>query len=94
MGDEGEARAPSLRGRAALAVGLTVAFYALAIVIGGGLIAAPIVLFATSGNGNIWVAVAMIGAGLAVLRAIVPERDRFEAPGPPLRREEHPRAAR
>ena len=82
---------PSLRSRALLAVTLTVGFYALALAISLGLIAAPIVLFAVSGRGNIWIALALIGAGIAILRAIVPPRDRFEPPGPELRPAEHPR---
>ncbi|HYZ28116.1 MAG TPA: M48 family metallopeptidase, partial [Thermoleophilaceae bacterium] len=82
---------PSLRSRALVAVALTIGFYTLALVIAVGLIAAPIALFATSGRGNIWVAAALIGAGIAILRAIIPPRDRFEPPGPELRPAEHPR---
>lgn len=81
----------SLRSRAALAVALTVAFYLLAIGVGVGLIAVPIAVWAATGRGNIWVTAAMVGAGAAVLRAIVPERPRFAPPGPELRRDEQPR---
>lgn len=84
------AAAPSLRARAALAVALTVAFYVLALAIAGALIATPIAVFATTGSGNVWVALAMIGAGAAILRAIAPERDRFAAPGPALTAQEQP----
>lgn len=80
----GESAGPSLAARAALAVLLTVVFYALALAVGVGLIAAPIVLYATAGMGNIWVALAMFGAGFVVLRAIVPTRGRFEPPDPEL----------
>jgi Zn-dependent protease with chaperone function len=82
---------PSLRGRALLAVALTVAFYAMALAIGLGLIAAPIALWASEGRGNVWITIGMIGAGLAILRAIVPERARFEPPGPELTRDRHPK---
>jgi Zn-dependent protease with chaperone function len=83
--------APSLRRRALLAVALTVTFYVLAIAIAVALIAGPIALWASSGTGNIWVTIAAAGAGLAILRAIIPERDRFEPSGPQLRREDQPR---
>ncbi len=76
----------SLRTRALLAVALTVTFYVLAIGVALALIIAPIALWASSGRGNIWVTLAMVGAGAAILRAIVPERDRFDPPGPELRR--------
>ena len=85
------AAAPSMRSRALLAVGLTVTFYLLAIVIALALIALPIAVWAAEGRGNIWVTIAMVGTGLAILRAIVPERARFEPPGPELTREAHPR---
>lgn len=81
---------PSLRRRALLAIALTATFYLLAIAVALGLIVAPVALWISSGRGNIWVALAMVGAGLAILRAIIPERDRFDPPGPELRREEHP----
>jgi Zn-dependent protease with chaperone function len=85
------AAAPSLRARAALAVALTVAFYVLSLTIAVGLIATPVAVFASSGRGNVWVAAAMIGAGVAILRGIVPERGRFSPPGPALTAHDHPR---
>ncbi|MEJ7891045.1 MAG: M48 family metallopeptidase [Solirubrobacteraceae bacterium] len=81
----------SLRSRIALAIALTVAFYTLAVAIALGLIVLPIVVWAAEGRGNIWVAIALIGAGIAILRAIVPERARFAAPGPELGRDAQPR---
>lgn len=87
----GPERGLSLRSRAALAVALTVTFYLLAVIIALGLIVTPIALWASSGHGNLWVTVAMVGAGATILRAIVPERDRFEPPGPELSPEEQPR---
>lgn len=81
---------PSLRGRILLAVALTVAFYTLALVIAAGLIAGPIVLWTSSGHGNLWLTVACVGAGVAILRSIVPERARFEPPGPELTPDDQP----
>lgn len=86
-----DSSAPSLRSRAVLAIALTAAFYLLALVVAIGLIVTPIALWVSSGRGNIWVAAAMVGAGASILRAIVPERNRWEPPGPELRREEQPR---
>ncbi len=80
----------SLSSRIALAVALTAVFYVLAVSIALGLIVTPIALWASSGRGNVWVTIAMVGAGLSILRAIVPERARFDPPGPVLRREDHP----
>lgn len=86
-----ESSAPSLRNRALLAIALTVAFYLLALGVALTLIVTPVAVWWLNGQGNIWVTLAMIGAGAAILRAIVPERDRFEPPGPELRRDEQPR---
>ena len=83
----------SLRTRALLAVVLTVCFYGLAISIGVGLIAFPIWWLASGNTGNIWIALALVGAGLAILRAIVPPRDSFDPPGPQLRPVDHPELA-
>lgn len=87
----GAASGPSLRGRIALAVALTVSFYALALTVALALIAAPVILFASTGHANLFLTIGSIAAGLAVLRAIVPARDRFAAPGPGLGRDRHPR---
>jgi Zn-dependent protease with chaperone function len=85
------ASGPSLRNRALLAIALTVTFYLLAVAIALGLIVAPIAVWEVSHHGNIWIAIAMIGAGVAILRAIVPPRDEYEPPGPELRPADHPK---
>jgi len=54
-------------------------------------LAGPIALWASSGRGNLWATVAMVGAGVAIMRAIVPKRERFEPPGPELNRTAQPR---
>lgn len=88
--DAHESPARSLRGRAALAVALTVAFYGLAIVVAVGLIAGPLALEVSAGRGNIWLTIACIAAGLTILRAIIPPRNTFTPPGPELTRAEQP----
>ncbi|WP_170179018.1 M48 family metallopeptidase [Solirubrobacter pauli] len=52
----------------------------LALVIGVGLIAAPIIGWA-NGTGNIWLTITAIFLGGSILYAIVPRRSRFEPPG-------------
>jgi Zn-dependent protease with chaperone function len=84
-------RGRSLRGRALLAVGLTVAFYLLAVGIALVLIVAPAAVWEQTHVGNVWFAIAMAAAGVSILRAIVPPRFSFEPPGPQLTREAQPR---
>ena len=55
------AAGPSLAGRFAAAIALTIGFYVLALVIGVGLLAAPILAWALNGAGNLWVTIT--GAG-------------------------------
>ncbi|MBL8694743.1 MAG: M48 family metallopeptidase [Planctomycetes bacterium] len=82
---------PSLTGRICLALGLTVLFYALAL----GIVAfcAAVViddLFLTR-RLRIRADIALAMAGGAILWALVPRKDTFEAPGPKLKIEDHPR---
>lgn len=83
------AAGPSLAGRFAAAIALTIGFYVLALVIGVGLIAAPIIGWA-NGTGNIWLTITAIFLGGSILYAIVPRRLKFEAPGIKATREEQP----
>src|SRR3954454_1134950 len=71
---------PSLKGRIAAAIALTVAFYLLALVIGLGLISLPI-LGAMGGWFNLWVTITALFLGGSILWAIVPRRNRFHPPG-------------
>src|SRR3954451_5328717 len=71
---------PSLAGRIAAAVALTVAFYLLALVIGLGLIGI-VVLEVTNGWVNLWLTITALFLGGSILLAIVPRRNRFEPPG-------------
>jgi Zn-dependent protease with chaperone function len=86
-----ETKSPSLAGRAAAAVALTVGFYTLALGVAGALIAFPILGMATEDVPfNIWLAAFCIVTGLTILRAIAPRRERFEPPGPELTRDGQP----
>ena len=83
------AAGPSLAGRFAAAIALTIGFYVLALVIGVGLIAAPIIGWA-NGAGNIWLTITALFLGSSILWAIVPRRLKFEAPGLKVTETEQP----
>ncbi|MDA0184246.1 M48 family metalloprotease [Solirubrobacter phytolaccae] len=74
------AAGPSLAGRIAAAIALTIAFYVLALVIGVGLIAGPIIGWA-NGTGNIFLTITAFFLGGSILYAIVPRRSQFVPPG-------------
>jgi heat shock protein HtpX len=83
--------ARSLAGRAAAAVLLMVGFYALALAIIATLVAIPLAELEYA-NRLHFKLVAFCAVGVyAILRGIIPRRDRFDPPGPTLTREEHPR---
>lgn len=81
---------PSLAGRAAAALTLTVAFYGLAIVSALALFAVPAMEVMLSDRLHIKLAVACVVGGFAILAAVAPRLDRFDAPGPRLTPEEQP----
>jgi heat shock protein HtpX len=88
-------RGPSLFWRTALAVALTVGFYALALAIAGALIALPVVGLVDDGVPfNVWLAIFMVVTGVTILRAIVPRRHRFEPPGPEIAEADQPELVR
>ncbi|HKT61348.1 MAG TPA: M48 family metallopeptidase [Gemmatimonadales bacterium] len=82
---------PSVAGRALLAVALLIGFYLLAVAVVCLLLAMPYLEYRLVGRveGRLG-AFALMGA-VAILWALLPRRDRFEAPGPTLREEDHPR---
>jgi Zn-dependent protease with chaperone function len=82
---------PSLRTRFAVAIALTVAFYALALAVGIGMIALPIYLWVVEEAGNVWLTIFLVATGFTILRAIVPRRLHFEAPGPRVEPGEQPK---
>jgi heat shock protein HtpX len=82
--------APSLVGRAAAAVLLMVGFYAFALTIVGTLVAILVLEVVYAERLEPHIAFFSLVGALAVLRGIIPRRDRFQPPGPELTREQHP----
>jgi uncharacterized RDD family membrane protein YckC len=70
------------RKRTFLAIGLTAAFYLLAITIAAAMVGIPIGIWASGGHFSIWLSCLMIAAGFAILRTIISARSRFTAPSP------------
>ena len=83
--------APSLARRAAIAIVLMVGFYALAAGMAFALAWIPYAALAFGHRFNFRLAFFCLGGAYLILRAIVPSRDRFEAPGPRLQPERQPR---
>jgi heat shock protein HtpX len=87
----GSVGGPSLKGRFAAAIALTIAFYTLALVIAAGLLAAAILPWVFDGHNNLWVTVTGVLLGGSILWAIVPRRLPFTAPGVRLEPDGQPR---
>src|SRR5215218_9367672 len=85
-----ERKAPSYVGRAVLAAGLTVAFYALSLVIVAALIGVPVWVVVNGHRFPIFIGLAMVVTGLGILHAIIPRRQRFHAPGPQVTATDEP----
>jgi heat shock protein HtpX len=79
----------SFRRRVAGAAAMLVGFYVFAGLVAVGLFGVVAAMWA-SGHGNLWIAVACIGSGFAILRGLVPRRAKFEDPGPRLEPEAEP----
>jgi heat shock protein HtpX len=90
-GGRGPVSGPSLKGRFAAAIVLTIAFYTLALAIAAGLLAAAILPWVFNGGNNLWVTITGVLLGGSILWAIVPRRLPFSAPGVRLERETQPR---
>jgi heat shock protein HtpX len=86
-----EAAAPSLKGRFAAAIALTIAFYVLALLIAGALLAAAILPWVFNGRSNLWLTATCAFLGGSVLWAILPRRLRFTPPGVRLTHATQPR---
>jgi heat shock protein HtpX len=84
-------KAPSLAGRFAAAIALTVGFYALALAIALALIGGPVYGWVEAGRGNIWITVFGVVTGCTILAAIVPRRMPFTPPGPRIEPADQPR---
>jgi len=81
----------SLTTRAIIAILLMIGFYVLSIVVAFGLIWIPYAEWSYLHRLDIRIAAAcIIGAGV-ILWSILPRRDKFEAPGPRVTREQQPR---
>ena len=80
---------PSLAGRFAAAIALTIAFYVLAITIAAGLLAVAILPWVW-GHGNPFVSITGLVLGCTILVAIVPRRGRFTPPGVRVTGEDQP----
>ena len=74
----------SLAGRAAAAVALMIGFYVLALAVIGALLYIPYAEYVYAHRISPRLAIACVIGALAVLAAILPRRDKFEAPGPLL----------
>ena len=83
-------RGPSLVGRAVAALILTLLFYGLAIAMAAALFAIPVMEVMFAHRLHVKLALACVVGGGAILVAIWPRFDRFEAPGPRLTPEEQP----
>jgi heat shock protein HtpX len=82
---------PSLAGRAILAVMLMLGFYVLALAMAGGLIYIPYAQWMYAERLHPKLAIfCILGAGI-ILWSILPRRDRFMPPGPPLEPKQHPK---
>jgi heat shock protein HtpX len=85
---------PSLKGRFAAAIALTIAFYTLALAMAAGLLAAAILPWVMGGRNNLWLTLTAAVLGLSILWAIVPRRLPFTPPGVRLTPQDQPRLLR
>ena len=81
----------SVAGRAALAVGLMVGFYVLALAITAALVFVPIAEVVYTNRIHPKIALICLIGAATILWSILPRRDRFDAPGPILEPASHPK---
>lgn len=81
----------SLAGRALLAVVLMIGFYILAMAMAAGLLYIPYAEMTYANRIHIKLALICVFGALAILWSVLPRFDKFEPPGPPLTRDQHPR---
>lgn len=74
----------------AVAAALLVGFYVFAGIVAAALLALAIVPWLADLPQNLWVSIACLVSGLAIVRGIIPRRAPFEAPGPRLERADQP----
>jgi heat shock protein HtpX len=82
---------PSLKGRFAAAIALTIGFYTLALAIAAALLGVAILPWALGDGGNVWLSISGLVAGGTILVAIFPRRLPFDPPGVRLTDSEQPR---
>src|SRR5919198_3618045 len=80
---------PSLAGRFAAAIALTIAFYVLAVVIAAGLLGVAILPWVW-GHGNPFVSITALVLGVTILVSIVPRANAFTPPGVRIGRDDQP----
>ena len=74
-----------------MAVALMIGFYLLALAIAGGLLYIPYAELTYGHRLHFRLAFGCIIGALAILWSVLPRRDKFKPPGPPLTREQQPR---
>lgn len=84
-------QAPSIAGRALMAIGLMIGFYLLAGIIASGLLFIPYAEFTYAHRVHPKLGLICVFGALLILWSIVPRVDRFDPPGPRLNRDEQPR---
>jgi len=77
--------------RALLALGLMIAFYALALIIAAGLLYVPYAEWVHLNRVHFQILAFCVGGAGIIVWSILPRRDHFEAPGPRLEQAQHPR---
>ena len=89
MAASGPGNGPSLAGRFAAAIALTIAFYVLAVAIAAALLAVAILPWIW-GHGNPFVSITGLVLGVTILVSILPRSMRFTPPGVRIGRDEQP----
>jgi heat shock protein HtpX len=80
----------SFRRRVAGAAAMLVGFYLLAGLVAASLFGLVIAMWTTSLPQNLWISVACIGSGFAIVRGLLPRRAKWVDPGPRLTTDEQP----
>lgn len=84
-------QAPSLAGRAFMAVGLMIGFYLLAGIIVSALLLIPVVEYWVAHRVHAKLALICVFGAITILWSVIPRADHFEPPGPRLTRDGQPR---
>jgi Zn-dependent protease with chaperone function/ribosomal protein S27AE len=84
-------RSSSVGLRAVLALGLMIGFYALALGLAGALLWVPYAAYTYAHRIPAKLVLGCLAGAGIILWSILPRRDRFEAPGPQLQPERHPK---